>query len=231
MTNFVISYTAHFEIIGHTMIAFNRYNVFRQIKVTTAYWSNRLMAIVYSIMCIVPFFMYAYRFPFEIRYRFTDTGTGVSVSFTKPEIQKVVSYVNLSYYTINIIATLIFSIFTYQGCRKLTKKRGNVNQSEMHEMKLFVFSLCTFSCLIARYCYELTILTASFLNETTIIGYAQFVLPFIGSIYALSGSIFLLVLSSRVRRDYLHFYGIKKVEGTLKSATFIVSHFSTTIHH
>uniref|UniRef100_A0A914QM93 Serpentine receptor class gamma n=1 Tax=Panagrolaimus davidi TaxID=227884 RepID=A0A914QM93_9BILA len=182
-------------------------------------------------MCVIPFCMYAYRFPFEIRYRFTDSGTGVSVSFTKPEIQKVVSYVNLTYYTINILATLIFSILTYQGCRKLSRKKGTINQSELHEMKLFVFSLCTFSCLISRYCYELTVLTASFLNETSIIGYAQFVLPFIGSTYALSGSIFLMALSSRVRRDYLHFYRIKRVEGNHKSATFIISRVSTTVYH
>ena len=89
LTNGLISYTAHFEIIGHTMIAFNRYNAFRQIDVSKTGWSKRLIQIICAIMIVVPFCMYVYRFPFEIRYRFTDTGTGVSVSFTLPEIQKV----------------------------------------------------------------------------------------------------------------------------------------------
>ena len=71
------------------MIAFNRYNAFRQIEVNKNVWSSRLIHIICGIMIVVPFCMYAYRFPFEIRYRFTDTGTGVSVSFTLPEIQKV----------------------------------------------------------------------------------------------------------------------------------------------
>uniref|UniRef100_A0A7E4VCS5 Serpentine receptor class gamma n=1 Tax=Panagrellus redivivus TaxID=6233 RepID=A0A7E4VCS5_PANRE len=215
--------------MGHTVIAYNRYQVIKYIGQPRRKWPKLKARAFVIAMCIIPFCMYAYRFPFEICYHFTDVG--YSVTFSDSRMQRIVSIVNLTYYTINVTLSVIFTILTYIGCQSVQKSRATMNFTEKNEIKLYIYSAFTVLCLLGRFGYEWVVLSASLANATVLIGYAQRCLPFLAAFYALSGTPFLLLCSQRIRKDYCVFYGIHKyissMNNTNNNITVVRSSFAT----
>uniref|UniRef100_A0A914Z764 Uncharacterized protein n=1 Tax=Panagrolaimus superbus TaxID=310955 RepID=A0A914Z764_9BILA len=86
---FLSGYAANGEILGHTIIAVNRYFALKNAQISEHQWSSRTTKILSALIFIIPFVFCACRIPQEVRYKFPVSDGFPSIVYTNPIFSQV----------------------------------------------------------------------------------------------------------------------------------------------
>ncbi|KAE9553643.1 hypothetical protein FO519_003144 [Halicephalobus sp. NKZ332] len=201
---FISAYSSAFEISGHTILSINRYWVIKNAKINQVCWSKKVTWVFYSLMFIFPIPTTVYRLFTPAQYHYNN---GIpSITYVDPIVSQIVSYANMSYYTVNVIPSLFATVCSFINYQHLKKLQYEVTANEKHELKLIIHTSLMFLLLAARYIYQIALLIATYTKSTSVTTVAQFFFPIIASSYSLFGSSMLLIISKQVRYDFFNFY-------------------------
>lgn len=86
---FLSAYSSAGEIIGHTIIAINRYYALKNAQISEHRRSSKTTKIYCCLIFIIPFIICIYRLPQDIRYKFPKDNGLPSIMYTDPTFSKV----------------------------------------------------------------------------------------------------------------------------------------------
>uniref|UniRef100_A0A914QC87 7TM GPCR serpentine receptor class x (Srx) domain-containing protein n=1 Tax=Panagrolaimus davidi TaxID=227884 RepID=A0A914QC87_9BILA len=147
---FLSGYSATGEIIGHAIIAVNRYFALKNAQISEHQWSTRTTKILSASIFIIPFLFCACRIPQEVRYKFPVNDGFPSIVYTNPVFSQIMSLANIGLYLVCFIPSFIASIIALWNYRKIRKQNNIKSASTKQELKLFC-KFSTFEKFVIKY--------------------------------------------------------------------------------
>uniref|UniRef100_A0A7E4VQF6 Serpentine receptor class gamma n=1 Tax=Panagrellus redivivus TaxID=6233 RepID=A0A7E4VQF6_PANRE len=199
------------------VITVNRFNVFYFSAHYDKIWQGRRLVAVVIFLIISPVGFFAWHLNHRILYYMVDENT-IAQMMDDLHVQLIVSTMGFILFVITTGINVVLGAVTAFRYRQLTRQVSSMS--------------LTFAQLL-RTLFHAGIFISASTNNRYLASTLQKRLPLIADVYALTGSVFLLIISTDVRRAYLTFYGFRKgtVAVSVSSSAKAKTSFVTTTEH
>uniref|UniRef100_A0A914C771 Serpentine receptor class gamma n=1 Tax=Acrobeloides nanus TaxID=290746 RepID=A0A914C771_9BILA len=216
-----------FNLLGHTAIAFNRFSSLFLSQRYQWMWSGRRLTSVVILLFVLSLISVCYRIYGPFHYILTVDG--VVALYDDPVIRQIYPIERTAIFVSTSILTLVLEASTGIKYRLIWHKLNPYNKvSYNKDMQLFLHSIFIFisHCMMTSYfiLYWIAILN----GLSGLLHGSQQCVPLIFDFMCLGAPVFLFCVSTVVRKNYLDFYRIRKLNIANKLSPQTVTYLNVT---
>uniref|UniRef100_A0A914QH92 Serpentine receptor class gamma n=1 Tax=Panagrolaimus davidi TaxID=227884 RepID=A0A914QH92_9BILA len=188
------------QFLGHVLLAFNRFTLLYFPIKHKNFWSRQW----YTAVLIIASFLYiSWKFAEPVSFLFI--GTNVGIALVDKNMSNIYYILSTTFFLTTTLITAILNVFTFiKFC--LQKKNSNALIS-IKERNLLYVSFFVFISQVFRASYNVN--RVLFPDNQTSKQFFETIVPVLYDIFAWSGSVSLIILSSSTRKKYMEFYFCK----------------------